>query len=117
MKNISFAMTTDQFLDGSKTVTRRLGWMKLKSGDVLCAVEKSQGLKKGETVKKLGTIRVVDVRREQIRAMRGMDDYEAELSAEGFPTWSPEDFITMFCDHNGCTPDTLVTRIEFERLT
>lgn len=112
MRNISFALTTPQFLDGSKTVTRRLGWMKLRPGDVLCAVEKSQGLKKGETVKKLGTTRVVNVRREQLREIEPSD-----CDLEGFPEYDPYQFMYMFCEHNGCTPDTLVTRIEFERLT
>lgn len=28
MRNLSFALTTRQFIDGSKTVTRRLGWNK-----------------------------------------------------------------------------------------
>lgn len=112
MRNISFALTTEQFLDGSKTVTRRIGWMNLKAGDVLCAVEKSQGLKKGETVKKLGTIRVEDVRREALHEISAGD-----CIREGFPECRPASFVAMFCGHNGCTPETLVTRIEFERLT
>lgn len=112
MRNISFALTTDQFLDGSKTVTRRLGWISLKPGDVLCAVEKSQGLKKGETVKKLGTIRVVNVRREQLREIEPSD-----CDLEGFPEYGHFEFVAMFCEHNGCHPLTLVTRIEYERLT
>lgn len=111
MRNISFALTTDQFLDGSKTVTRRVGWMKLKPGDVLCAVEKSQGLKKGEKVRKLGTIRVVDVRREPLREMQLSD-----CDLEGFPQFVPDAFVHMFCEHNGVTPETLVTRIQFERI-
>ena len=34
-RNISFALTTPQFLDGSKDVTRRNGWLMLKTGDIL----------------------------------------------------------------------------------
>jgi hypothetical protein len=29
MRNISFALTTNQILEGTKTVTRRLGWLHL----------------------------------------------------------------------------------------
>ncbi len=47
MKNISFALTTKQFLDGSKTVTRRLGWANLKPGEILMACEKCMGLGPG----------------------------------------------------------------------
>lgn len=118
MRNISFALTTEQFLDGSKTVTRRLGWMKLRPGDMLCAVEKAQGLKKGEKVKKLGTLRVIQTNREPLKAMlERKDGGESEVIAEGFPHFVADAFVHMFCEHNGCTPDTKVTRIEFERLT
>jgi hypothetical protein len=49
-RNISFALTTAQFLDGSKDVTRRIGWKNLNAGDVLCAVKKGMGLKPGEKI-------------------------------------------------------------------
>lgn len=48
MRNISFAMTTEQFRRGEKDVTRRFGWWFLKPGDQLRVVEKTIGLKKGE---------------------------------------------------------------------
>jgi len=112
VRNISFALTTAQFLDGTKTVTRRLGWKDAKAGDVLMAVEKSQGLKKGEKVKKLGTIRLMSVRREPLAAID-----RADVAREGFPRWSPENFIYFFCkSHRGCFSDTIVTRLEFERI-
>lgn len=118
MRNISFALTTAQFLDGSKTVTRRLGWKALKVGDVLCAVEKSQGLKKGDHVKVIGAIRVTGVRREPLRYLISTPEYgRIETVREGFPTMRPAEFIAMFlATHKGCTPDTEIARIEFERL-
>lgn len=122
-RNISFALTTPQFLDGSKTVTRRNGWANLKSGDVLCAVEKSQGLGKGGKVKRLGNIIVKSVRREQLRAMTDDLDYGLEeTTREGFPKghpnhW-PSEFVKFFCgSHKGVQPDSVVTRIEFVRDT
>lgn len=116
-RNISFALTTAQFLAGTKTVTRRLGWEKLKPGDVLCAVEKSQGLKKGEKVKKLGAIRVVDVRRESLRLMADDAQYgREEAIREGFPAMTGLAFTLMFCNHNGIENEEIITRIEFERI-
>jgi hypothetical protein len=69
MQNISFTLTTAQVRARSKTVTRRIGWENLKAGTLLCAVEKGQGLKKGERAKKLGVIRVTNVRREELQLM------------------------------------------------
>lgn len=121
-RNISFSLTTPQFQAGTKTVTRRLGWDKVKAGDVLCAVEKGQGLKKGEKVKKLGMIRVIDARRELLRRMTDDLDYGfAECAKEGFPAphpnmW-PSVFVEFFCAANRpCQPDWRITRIEFEKL-
>jgi hypothetical protein len=110
-RNISFALTTDQFLDGSKNVTRRIGWEFLKAGDVLCAVKQSQGLKKGEKVVRLGQIRVVNARFERLGAI-SLDD----VGREGFYGRTPGWFVDFFCKANRCDPDTVVTRIEFERL-
>jgi len=108
---ISFSATKPQFIDGSKTVTRRTGWKSLKSGDILCAVEKAMGLKKGETVKRLGLIRVVSVRREPVSAI-----LPADVAAEGFPNMLREDFIDFYCKLNKCKPSDLCARIEFVRI-
>ncbi|MEM1213836.1 MAG: ASCH domain-containing protein [Planctomycetota bacterium] len=109
MRNMSFALTTGQLLDGSKTVTRRLGWGFLKAGDRVCAVEKAMGLKKGEKLKRLGVIEVVSVRRERLDAI----DQE-DVVAEGFPKMSPAGFVSMFGKAMGCGPGEEVTRIEFD---
>ena len=110
--NISFALTTDQFLDGSKDVTRRMGWKKLKPGTRLCGVRQSQGLKRGQKVERLGMIRVISARRERLDAITPDD-----VRREGFPGWTPGQFIEFYCKTNGCTPATRITRIEFERTT
>ncbi len=111
MRSISFALTTAQFLDGSKTVTRRLGWATLKSGDRLRAVKKAMGLKKGEHPEVLGVIEVVDVRRESLACVR-----DEETAAEGFPGMSGAEFRAMFAHHMGCAVHTDVTRIEFRKI-
>lgn len=110
-RNISFSMTTPQFLDGSKDVTRRMGWMNLRDGDVLCAVKKSMGLRKGEKMQRLGLIRVVSMRREPLGIIT-----QDDVVREGFPDWTPEQFIEFFCIGHKCRPSSIVTRIEFEHI-
>jgi hypothetical protein len=111
---MSFSMTTQAVRDGTKTVTRRLGWWGLQPGTLLQAVEKAQGLKKGEHVKPLGVIRVVSVCREPLYAIVTDRDGDTEAEREGFPKLNGEGFITMFVKANGCTAGTWVNRIEFE---
>ncbi len=117
MRNMSFAMTTGQIQDGTKTVTRRLGWLHLKPGDMLRPVRKCMGLKPGEKIEALREpVRVISPSREPLRRMT--DDLEygrAECIREGFPDLTPAQFVAMFCaSHKPCTPETIVTRIEFE---
>jgi len=119
MRNMSFMLTTDQVRRGTKSVTRRAGWLHLKVGDLICAVEKCQGLRAGEKLNRLRTIQVVDVRREPLRALLDDPTYGfAECIKEGFgdhPTLrEPTAFVKFFCHtHRGCTAESEVTRIEF----
>lgn len=109
---ISFALTTQQFLDGTKDVTRRHGWGWLQAGTVLTAVRQVRGLKRGQKVERLGDIRVKSVRREPLNAIT-----QDDVAREGFPKWTPAQFVNFFChSHRKCAPDCLVTRIEFERV-
>jgi hypothetical protein len=112
MRLMAFSLTTDQIRGRTKTVTRRLGWSDLRPGELLQAVEKSMGLKKGERVRRLAVLRARHVWREPLRAATGAAIDEARL--EGFPHLTTEEFIAFFCrSHRGCTWDTVVTRIEF----
>jgi len=115
-RNISFALTTEQVRARAKTVTRRFGWWFLKPGDVLCAVEKGMGLKKGEKVVRLGLIRVVSVRRESASAICRYATPNVEVSKEGFPGMLASAFVGMLCKANGKAADDDVNRIEFEYL-
>ena len=113
-RNISFALTTDQFRDQTKTVTRRKGWKFLKVGDILNGCVKCMGLKPGEKIERLGQIRVTDVRREPLNAM-DIEPYGSdEARKEGFPSMTGYQFVEMFCDHMGGKVDQSVTRIEYE---
>lgn len=113
MRRMSFALTEAQLLDGSKTVTRRLGWRNLKPGDVLLAVDKCMGLRKGQKSRILDHIRVLSVMLEPLS-----DVTYTECALEGFPEMTPAEFVEMFCAaHAGkCTPSTEVTRIRFARV-
>lgn len=37
-----------------------------------------------------------------------------EVDLEGFPEMTPEEFVELFCEMNGCQPDTVITRILFD---
>lgn len=116
MRNMSFALTTDQIRGGSKTVTRRLGWLFLKAGDMVQPVKKCMGLKPGEKIELLrAPLRVANVRREPLRFITDSVFGDDECRREGFPDMTPGEFVAMFCAaHRGCTPETEVTRIEFD---
>jgi hypothetical protein len=123
---MSFALTTEQILNGTKDVTRRLGWKFLKAGDKLMACEKCQGIKKGGLVR-LGVIEVVSVSREKLSRLRDQRPGEPrpyplkghglmEVKREGFPKMTVSEFLAMFCEHMKCDEGTEVTRIEFKIL-
>src|SRR5688572_9288277 len=110
MRHMSFALTTPQILTRAKTVTRRTGWANAQVGWVVQPIEKGQGLKKGETVRKLnGPIRFTAVSREVLS-----DITPADVFREGFPQMTVHEFVEMFKRHNGGLKNQIVTRIAFE---
>lgn len=111
MRRMSFALTERQLLDGSKTVTRRIGWRTLRAGDELLAVRKCMGIRKGERQQVLAHIRVKTVRAERLDEIT-LD----EVTREGFPEMHVTGFVEMFCRAMKCRHYDLVTRIEFERI-
>lgn len=108
-RNISFAMTTQQIRNRSKDVTRRFGWWFLKPGDQLCGVEKAMGLRKGEKMARLCNIEIVSTRAEPLNAIT-----QEDVVREGFPDWTPQDFVSFLCQHYDCTPEKVCNRIEFK---
>lgn len=114
---MAFSLTTRQMRDRSKTVTRRIGWHDLRPGDLVQAIVKGQGLKKGERVEKLGVIEIVANSRERLdRLFKGYTYGPAEMLKEGFSIMLTGDFVDMFCKANGCKPSTVVNRIEFRHV-
>ena len=107
---MSFFLTTKQVENETKDVTRRDGWWNLKPGEIIQAVIKCQGLKKGEKIDKICQIKDVSVKKETLRNIT-----LKECAREGFPNMTPGDFVKMFCDtHSGCGPDSVINRIEFK---
>jgi len=118
LRNLSFALTTPQILARTKTVTRRRGvWWAgiLRPSMLVCAVEKSQGIKAG-ALRRLAVLRIVDVRVERLDAPLddGYDVHDQEAELEGFLKTSWAAFVQMFCKHVGGGPRQIVTRVEFE---
>lgn len=109
---MSFALTTEQVENKTKTVTRRLGWNNLNPNDLIQPVVKCMGLKKGEKQQLIGK----PIKVKSISVQRLYQITKADVILEGFPTMSKEDFITMFCKANKCSRDVKVNRIEFEYL-
>jgi hypothetical protein len=122
MRLMSFRLTTDQFLNGTKDVTRRLGWRNLKIGEHFMAVKQAQGLRKGEKVKQLGECvclsNIPEPLFEVVRNPRRPPTPETrrEMDREGFPDLSAYQFVEMFCKEMKCTSYTIVNRIEFKRI-
>lgn len=107
-RNMSFAMTTDQVLNRTKTVTRRLGWDNLKPGTRLNAVNRVMGFKKGEKSERLALIEVVSAEYSVLNRITKED-----VIKEGFPEWSPQQFVDMLVSKFNIHPGTVVNRIEF----
>lgn len=114
MRNMSFMLTTEQMYDRIKDVTRRVGWWFLKPGDVVMAVEKGMGLKKGDKIKRIYPIFIVSVLPEPLnRLITDLDYGWAEVKREGFQNLTPRQFVDMFCLSHKCKPDKVINRIEF----
>ena len=109
MKRMSFAMTPNQMLDKSKTVTRRLGWGFLSPGDYLKATIRDEG---GGGQREIGFIRVKSVNRVPLDSIT-----QEDVAKEGFPEHNPAWFIAKFCVAFQVGPRSMVTRIEFEHCT
>jgi len=111
MKLISFSATTPQMRYGLKDVTRRVGWSELVKDQLLLAVEKAQGLRRGDHVVPIGVIKVLSVRTEQVADVKTQD-----IIREGFPDLSVPKFVRFFCKMNKIKPRDYINRIEFTRL-
>lgn len=106
---MSVALTEDAVRSRSKTVTRRLGWMFAKPGDRLTLCRKVMGRRKGEPLVRIADVELLSVRREPLNAITPED-----VALEGFPEWTPDQFVAFFCEHmTPAYPRMMVTRLEW----
>ncbi|HEY2086315.1 MAG TPA: hypothetical protein VGH54_09850 [Mycobacterium sp.] len=115
---MSVAFTEDAVRRRAKTVTRRKGWLFLKPGDRLTLCRKVMGRKKGEPLVRIVDVQVVSVRREPLSALTMDLTYgQNEVSYEGFPDMSPEDFVDeFFVKAQRMHVEDVVTRVEWRYL-
>ena len=109
MRNMSFFLTTEQYRDGSKDLTRRQGWWFLEPDDQFMGVVKGQGIPKGGKIEKLHSSTVIGTRMERIE-----DITPEDVIREGFPGKSTEWFVKMYCKANKVEPWDFCNRIEFK---
>ena len=113
-RNMFFFHTQQQMYNRTKTVTRRSGWIFLKPNDVVNAyIESFRSYRaKRHRVPKptpICQIRIIRVTREPLNSIT-----QADVVREGFPDWTPEQFIRFYCKSMKVSPTDEVTRIEFE---
>jgi hypothetical protein len=116
MRLISFALTVEQARARIKTETRRSGWLGEKPGRKLIAASKVMGFRKGESIDDVaeifGVIELVEVRREPLNAIT-----QDGVIAEGFPHWTPLDFVKFYLDiRPSMLPSDPVTVLRFRWL-
>ena len=109
---MSVSLTEDAVRARTKTVTRRTGWLHLCAGTRLTLCRKVMGRRRGEPLVRIVDVEVADVRRERLDLITADD-----VHAEGFPDMTPEEFVAFFCrTHTGCTPESVVSRIQWRYL-
>lgn len=117
MKNMSFFLTTRQVREGTKTVTRRLGWAFLKPGDRVMAVVKGQGIPKGGRIERIRLIEIVSNRPEALWKLALDPDYgREEAIREGFPEMDGLEFMEFFIRHHTSRRKTVDRNTKPQRL-
>ena len=126
MKNMACSLTTRQVKAQTKDVSRRLGWFGAKPGDRICLIEKGQGLKKGQKIRRLAVVEIISNDNEHLTEIvsRPIRDTEygnvrTECRREGFPDMTEIDFCLMFAEHMPAVfdYDGRVNRLEWRYLT
>ncbi|MFE3280333.1 hypothetical protein [Nocardia sp. NPDC059239] len=113
---MAVSLTEPQMQARTKTVTRRMGWRNLRSGQRLTLCRKVMGRRRrGGSVEPL--VRIVDVEVVAVGEERLDAITPDEVTREGFPEMTVPAFVEFFCgSHKGCTPASTVTRIQWRYL-
>lgn len=93
----------------------------MKHGERFVAIERNQGLKKGEKQVVLATLEVEALSQLPLKEITEWDEvvdgefrFNGDCVLEGFPKLSGQQFIEMFCKSMKCAPETMVYRIQFK---
>jgi len=78
---------------------------------ILRCVDRIMGFEKGEGPTCLGFVKIVKVWRERLDAIT-----QEDVIREGFPDWTPKQFVWFVCREVNAKPWTIVTVIEFRYL-
>lgn len=126
---MSVSLTEDAVREGTKTVTRRLGWWTdrngrrlLYAGDRLTLCRKVMGRAPGEPLERIRDVEVLSVCRVQLCSID-----EADIEREAVPVLpgrfsevftdtgqpTPDAWVEWFCEEQRCHPLDYVTRIEW----
>lgn len=76
-------------------------------------VVKGRGIPKGGKIQKLHPFRITKKDREQLFQINLRT---GDCAKEGFPQMTNDQFIDLYCKHNGGDEHQTITRIEFEHL-
>lgn len=101
------------FVPGGKDITRRVNWRWAQAGMFLLAVEKTQGIRRGDLVETFGVVELLSVTREPLNhiALRARGPI-GDVEREGFPGMTGREFVRMFCEHMpGARADVEVARV------
>jgi hypothetical protein len=130
MRHRSFSKTTRQMRESTpdnilKDITRRWNWSFARPGLHTLAVEKCQGLKKGEHPIPIRECVDVAINREPLMDIvrRPYRDGKYEVAREGFPQWIGQEikFVEMLLETDNpkkikVWAETPLTRIEFRHI-
>jgi hypothetical protein len=112
---MSVTLTEAAVVTRQKTVTRRMGWRNLDVGEHLTLCRKVMGRKRKDgTVEPL--VRLAEVFVWSVFPVVLEEITPADVVREGFPDWTPEQFVRFFCEHMKCQPTAIVNRIEWRYL-
>jgi len=107
MARMSFYHTTTAVRNRTKTHTLRLGWKHLKPGQQIEAVVKARGVPIAQ-IEKMADIQIVSVTRRPLESIT-----QQEVIDEGFPDWTPTQFVEWYCRKMKCQPSIVLGFIRF----
>lgn len=108
---ISMAKTIREFENGSKTETRRDGWLHAEPGMVLQAVDRLPRAGAWRRLRYAGGFDLIRIT--AVERVRLGDITEEQVAAEGFPGMAATEFVALYCVPGPPDPEREVSRICF----